>query len=271
MKVNGLIKIDNINVNNITGGFENDERCILAKDIAKLHGVQTFKLNELIKRNMLPNKNNFIIGVDIIDLKLCNSLAIPAWYSQIFSKDEINASKNIWLLSQRGYIKLVAAMSNNNTKKWEVMNKLIDDYFSMKDIIIKQQQIINSLQEEVTLKELAMSMFTQTISIKFAFKNFLSANNVYKKLEELGYVTRQYGKDPSSECKNPVPTNLVPSDYYTIKQKRYGAKHTKTVNCSFHVEDELRWNIKGIYFILKLFLNNNKLTINSSNNIKMLP
>ncbi|MDU5101125.1 MAG: hypothetical protein E6240_01685 [Clostridium butyricum] len=89
MKVNGLIKIDNINVNNITGGFENDERCILAKDIAKLHGVQTFKLNELIKRNMLPNKNNFIIGVDIIDLKLCNSLAIPAWYSQIFSKDEI--------------------------------------------------------------------------------------------------------------------------------------------------------------------------------------
>lgn len=76
--------------------------------------------------------------------------------------------------------------------------------------------------------------------------------------------------DNTNNTKFAVMRKLI-SDYYTIKQKRYGAKHTKTVNCSFHVEDELRWNIKGIYFILKLFLNNNKLTINSNNNIKMLP
>lgn len=265
MKVNGLIKIDNINVNNITGGFGNDERCILAKDIAKLHNYKISKLNQLIKDNL----DRFIIGVDLIDIK--STFKVSLIESLGFTKREIANYNNIWLLSESGYLMLVSMMDNANNTKFVVMRKLISDYFSMKDIIIKQKQTINSLQEEITLKELAMSMFTQTISIKFAFKNFLSANNVYKKLEELGYVTRQYGKDPSSECKNPVPTNKVPSDYYTIKQKRYGAKHTKTVNCSFHVEDELRWNIKGIYFILKLFLNNDKLTINSNNNIKMLP
>lgn len=265
MKVNGLVKIDNIDVNNITGGFGNDERCILAKDIAKLHNYKISKLNQLIKDNL----DRFIIGVDLIDIK--STFKVSLIESLSFTKREIANYNNIWLLSESGYLMLVSMMDNTNNTKFAVMRKLISDYFSMKDIIIKQQQTINSLQEEITLKELAMSMFTQTISIKFAFKNFLSANNVYKKLEELGYVTRQYGKDPSSECKNPVPTNKVPSDYYTIKQKRYGAKHTKTVNCSFHVEDELRWNIKGIYFILKLFLNNDKLTINSNNNIKMLP
>ena len=42
-----------------------------------------------------------------------------------------NRVQNIFLLSERGYTKLVAMMDNNNEKKWEVMDKLIDGYFQM--------------------------------------------------------------------------------------------------------------------------------------------
>ena len=49
------------------------------------------------------------------------------------------AQKYCYILSQRGYIKLVSMMANDNSKKWEVMNYLINDYFNMKTII-KQAQ-----------------------------------------------------------------------------------------------------------------------------------
>lgn len=61
--------------------------------------------------------------------------------------------KNIFLLSERGYTKLVAMMANDNEKKWEVMDKLIDDYFSMREALRPQlpQDYLSTLKALETL------------------------------------------------------------------------------------------------------------------------
>ena len=66
-----------------------------------------------------------------------------------YSDVAIRNASNIYLLSERGYIKLVSSMSNNNIKKWDIMNKLIDEYFIMKEIV-------NSLNKE---DELALQVY----------------------------------------------------------------------------------------------------------------
>ena len=46
---------------------------------------------------------------------------------------EVNKNtKYIYILSERGYMKLVAAISNNNDTKWDVMKSFADKYFKMK-------------------------------------------------------------------------------------------------------------------------------------------
>lgn len=48
---------------------------------------------------------------------------------------QISKSNNIFLLSERGYTKLVSMMDNSNEIKWKVMDKLIEEYFTMRQVI----------------------------------------------------------------------------------------------------------------------------------------
>ena len=54
---------------------------------------------------------------------------------------QISKSNNIFLLSERGYTKLVSMMDNTNEIKWQVMDKLIDEYFAMRAIIKSDEQL----------------------------------------------------------------------------------------------------------------------------------
>lgn len=51
--------------------------------------------------------------------------------SGIMTQNAINAANNIYILSERGYSKLIKIMDDD--KSWEIHDKLVDDYFSMKD------------------------------------------------------------------------------------------------------------------------------------------
>lgn len=111
----------------IEGGFGEGQKVMLVKTIAEIHEVELKFVNLLINNNL----DEFEEEIDILDLK--NSVVTNNPLLELgFTKQSIANSKNIYLLSQRGYLKLVAMMSNSNEKKWEVMNKLIDDYFNMR-------------------------------------------------------------------------------------------------------------------------------------------
>ncbi|WP_415338642.1 ORF6N domain-containing protein, partial [Clostridium perfringens] len=111
----------------IEGGFGEGKKVILAKTVAEIHEVSTPDINKLINRNI----ERFTIN-DLLDIKNCQSLSDQQFLSMGFTKMQISKAENIFVLSQRGYTKLVAMMDNSNDKKWDVMNNLIDDYFNMR-------------------------------------------------------------------------------------------------------------------------------------------
>lgn len=112
----------------IEGGFGEGQKVILAKTVAEIHEVSTPDINKLINRNI----ERFTIN-DLLDIKNCQSLSDQQFLSMGFTKMQISKAENLFLLSQRGYTKLVAMMDNSNDKKWDVMNNLIDDYFNMRN------------------------------------------------------------------------------------------------------------------------------------------
>lgn len=110
----------------IEGGFGEGQKVILAKTVAEIHGASTPDVNKLINRNI----ERFTIN-DLMDLKTQSSRDHVLQLG--FTNAQYGNASNIFLLSQRGYTKLVAMMDNSNDKKWDVMNNLIDDYFNMRN------------------------------------------------------------------------------------------------------------------------------------------
>lgn len=133
IKINGTTEILGRQIKNVAGGFGENQKCILADDVAKVHNTRVDKVNDLIRNNINRFNDN-----DLIDLK-----SKPSESLQLlgFTNMQIAKSNNVFLLSERGYTKLVSMMSNDNDKKFEVMDKLIDEYFSIKELINSNEQL----------------------------------------------------------------------------------------------------------------------------------
>lgn len=127
LKVIGRERIGHIEFTGIEGGFGKDKKAMLVKDIAQIHDRPVFKINELINRN----RKRFTDGLDIIDLNK-PEFAIFLRDSG-FTQNQINASANIYLLSERGYAKLLKILEDD--KAWEVYDQLVDNYFNMRSAV----------------------------------------------------------------------------------------------------------------------------------------
>lgn len=113
----------------VLGGFGPKERCICDKTAAKIHGMETFKIRERITENI----ERFDEYVDYIDLKIvirrkddftiCSQLG--------YSRMEMSKAENIYVLSRRGYFKLVKILKTDEA--WDVYNQLLDSYFIMEE------------------------------------------------------------------------------------------------------------------------------------------
>ena len=58
LKVLGTEKIGNFEFTGIEGGFGEDKKAMLVKDIAEIHNRPVFKVNELINRNRKRDAEN---------------------------------------------------------------------------------------------------------------------------------------------------------------------------------------------------------------------
>lgn len=131
IKVTGQEHVGSIKFTGIEGGFGKDKKAMLVKDIAKIHNRPVKKINELINNNI----KRFKEGIDFIDLKE-NDFAVLLKDSG-FTQNQINASNNIYLLSERGYSKLLKIFEDD--KAWEIYDKLVDGYFDMR-VALKNNQ-----------------------------------------------------------------------------------------------------------------------------------
>jgi hypothetical protein len=113
-------------VPNISGGFGSDRKAMLATHIAEIHKKELKKVNELINNNLERFKNN----VDIIDTKGTEFEVVLKDHG-ILTQNAINRSTNIYLLSERGYAKLIKLF--NDDKSWEIYDQMLDEYFELRD------------------------------------------------------------------------------------------------------------------------------------------
>lgn len=149
LKKTGLVKINNYEFEGIEGGFGENKKCILAKDIAKIHRKELKHINELINNNFNKFKNN----VDIIEL-LGVGLDDTYFKELGFSQQSLNSYRGmlkkglqtgIYLLSERGYSKLLKFMDDELS--YDLYEQLLDNYFRLRQEI---QQI--SKQDKMLLK-----------------------------------------------------------------------------------------------------------------------
>jgi hypothetical protein len=124
--IQGKTIVCGIEVPKIAGGFGPDKPAMLAKTIAELHNMKPMHVNEAINNH----RAKFRDDIDVIDIK-GTKLVIDLVDSQIITKDAVNASKNIYVLSRIGYGKLLKIF--NDDQAWDKYEQILDEYFEMKE------------------------------------------------------------------------------------------------------------------------------------------
>ena len=122
----------------ITGGFGKDKKVMTVKHIAEIHGVEVKHVNELINNNI----KRFAENIDIIDLLSDEKFKVVI--DDLGLKGS-NRTKNIYILSERGYSKLIKIMDTDLA--WEIHDKLIDDYFTLREVIKNNYPRLSKKQE----------------------------------------------------------------------------------------------------------------------------
>ncbi len=131
LKVLGTEHIGNIKFTGIEGGFGQGKKAMLVRDVAKIHSRSIREINELINRN----RKRFKDGIDILDLKQIVPNDLFSKYG--FTKAQWGNANHIYLLSERGYTKLLKIMDDD--KAWEIYDELVDNYFNMR-VAIKENK-----------------------------------------------------------------------------------------------------------------------------------
>lgn len=125
----------------IEGGFGENKRILFDTQIAQIHGMKNFHIRESIKT--LIEKGRFHENVDYIDIKQGIGDIDTSIFEGVYSKQALIQAKNIFVLSERGYTKLIKSMDDD--KSWDIMEEIVDNYFTMREIINSQEQLKKDL------------------------------------------------------------------------------------------------------------------------------
>lgn len=163
VKVNGLVNVYGMNFYDIEGGFGENKKSMLVKDIAKIHGREVKKVNELINNN----RGRFTDNIDIIDIK--TGLSKGLVLEMGFTNAQYGNANNIYLLSERGYSKLLKILEDDFA--WEQYDKLVDGYFNMREQVnigqaFNKSKLSKELQAILMLDEKTVEMDNRITSLE---------------------------------------------------------------------------------------------------------
>lgn len=148
--VQGQMEFMGLEIPVVYGGFGRNQMCITDKTVAEIHKQRLPKIRQLINNNIKRFKDS----IDIIDLK--RVLMEYTLLEQLgYAKQSITQAEHIYLLSERGYAKLIKIMDDD--KSWEVHDKLVDEYFNLREEVENQptpSQIEGNYSHEEALLEL---------------------------------------------------------------------------------------------------------------------
>ena len=178
LKVIGHERIGKFEFTGIEGGFGEGKKAILVRDAALIHDKELRQLNEAINHN----RKRFKDGIDIIDLK--NKKSVIDLIDLGFNQNSINRSSNIYLLSERGYAKLLKIMDDD--KAWDIYDELVDNYFNMR-VAIKENKpaIVNQERLKIMKDNSATRKANMLYKIAMATESSSSKENLLAKAAEV--------------------------------------------------------------------------------------
>ncbi len=180
VKVNGLVNVYGMKFHDIEGGFGEGKKAMLAKEIANIHGRESKDIN----RNINKNIKRFTKGIDIVDLK-GTEFEVILNHHGIYTQNAINRSDNIYLLSERGYSKLLKILEDDFA--WEQYDKLVDGYFNMREKV-NSGQVLNTSELSPELQ-----MFNQM------FQAMANTELEVKRVKEITEETNKKLEDTKEE------------------------------------------------------------------------
>lgn len=129
--IRGTQKFSGKEIPVVLGGFGQDKKCMSDKTISEIHNITTSDVRKMIGRNI----SRFKEMMDFIDFKSSSS-DDDLLKTLGYSKQQITQAEHIYILSERGYAKLIKIMDSDLA--WEIHDKLIDEYFQYKEKASKQ-------------------------------------------------------------------------------------------------------------------------------------
>ncbi len=126
---NEVVTINGRPVKKIYGGFGDNQPCILAKQVAELHGQELKRINELINNNL----DWFEEGIDYVNLAVVSNdrQKLTDFLLNFYTQDALNASKYVYLFSQQGYALLCKLLKSDLAR--QIYKQMVREYFIMKE------------------------------------------------------------------------------------------------------------------------------------------
>lgn len=145
LKVLGTEHIGKITFTGIEGGFGPGKKAMLVRDVALIHKTDIRTINQTIDRN----RKRFKESIDLIDLK---QITVSDLFMKLgFTKAQWGNAKHIYLLSERGYAKLLKIMDDD--KAWDIYDELVDNYFNMRVAIKENKPAIVNQERLAIMKD----------------------------------------------------------------------------------------------------------------------
>ncbi|MFR2269826.1 MAG: phage antirepressor KilAC domain-containing protein [Clostridium sp.] len=235
----------------IEGGFGEGKRCLTDKTVAEIHDIPTRETRKSINRNI----KRFKEGVDYINIKDGNEITNNLLVSLGYNKMEIGKATNIYLLSERGYAKLIKIMDTDLA--WEIHDKLIDEYFTMREIIKSDSYMIQdpvkralAWVEEEKIRQKQQLQLEKQKPLVDAYKQFLDTgdnmdfatlgkhlgigrNKLMAKLREWkvlqGEIIFYQSQEWKSDKYNIPYQKFIDRGFFVVKQKRIKTGQYKAV------------------------------------------
>ena len=142
----GKTTVAGMEVPNIEGGFGKGKKCMLAKDIARIHNIETRKINQTINRNKRKYNSNSLINVKD-NSEFINELKRKG----VMSQNAINSSKYIYILNEKGYMIL-----NQTLEESSIAESVLENYFACDikkyALVCNRKEILFRLSIQETLE-----------------------------------------------------------------------------------------------------------------------
>lgn len=147
VKVQGTQQFMGKEIPVVLGGFGENQKVVTDKMVAEIHNTTPREIRKSINRNIKRFKGS----LDFIDLKQPGDeiTTLEILDKLGYSKQAITQAEHIYLLSERGYAKLIKIMDTDLA--WEIHDKLIDEYFHLREAT-KNNQLKLSKKHELAIK-----------------------------------------------------------------------------------------------------------------------